>query len=37
MTAKKLNMKDKYRLLTRDLDWDFSYVDKKEVFPLENL
>lgn len=35
MTAKKLNMKDKYRILTRDLDWDFSYVDKKEVFPFE--
>ena len=28
-TAKKLNLKEKYRLLTRDLDWDFSYEDKK--------
>jgi len=35
MTAKKLNIKDKYRLLTRDLDWDFSYQDRKEAFPYE--
>lgn len=35
MTAKKLNMKDKYRMLTRDLDWDFSYQDRKEAFPYE--
>lgn len=35
MTHKKLNMKDKYRLLTRDLDWEFSYVDRKDAFPYE--
>lgn len=35
MSAKKLNLKDKYRLLTRDLDWEFSYADRKEAFPYE--
>ncbi|MBQ0756343.1 MAG: phenol 2-monooxygenase, partial [Amphritea sp.] len=35
MAAKKLNIKDKYRLLTRDLDWDFSYEDRKQAFPYE--
>jgi phenol hydroxylase P3 protein len=35
MSAKKLNIKDKYRMLTRDLDWDFSYQDKKDAFPYE--
>lgn len=35
MSAKKLNIKDKYRLLTRDLDWDFSYQDRKQAFPQE--
>ena len=35
MQAKKLNVKDKYRLLTRDLDWEFSYEDRKEAFPYE--
>ena len=35
MVAKKLNIKDKYRLLTRDLDWDFSYQDRKQAFPFE--
>ena len=30
-TAKKLNLKEKYRLLTRDLDWDFSYEDKRSI------
>lgn len=33
--GKKLNAKDRYRALTRDLDWDFSYVDRKEAFPYE--
>lgn len=33
--ASKLNIKDKYRLLTRDLDWDFDYQDRKEAFPYE--
>ena len=33
--AKKLNAKDRYRALTRDLDWDFSYADRKEAFPYE--
>jgi len=32
---KKLNLKDKYRLLTRDLDWEFSYQDRKAAFPFE--
>ena len=35
MTPRKLTLKEKYRLLTRDLDWDFSYVDHKDVFPYE--
>ena len=35
MAAKKLNIKDKYRLLTRDLDWEFSYEDRKQAFPYE--
>ncbi|MET4163524.1 phenol hydroxylase P3 protein [Marinobacterium sp. MBR-111] len=35
MAAKKLNLKEKYSLLTRDLDWDFSYQDRKEAFPFE--
>lgn len=33
--AAKLNIKDKYRLLTRDLDWDFDYQDRKDAFPYE--
>lgn len=33
--VKKLNMKEKYKLLTRDLDWEFSYEDRKEAFPYE--
>ena len=35
MSPKKLNLKDKYKLLTRDLDWEFSYEDRKEAFPYE--
>ncbi|MBT6459304.1 MAG: YHS domain-containing protein [Planctomycetaceae bacterium] len=35
MSQKKMNMKDKYRLLTRDLDWEFSYEDRDEAFPYE--
>ena len=35
MAAKKLNLKDKYRLLTRDLDWEFSYQDREKAFPFE--
>ena len=30
---KKLSMKQRYEVLTRDLDWEPSYVDPKEVFP----
>ena len=30
---KKLSMKQRYQVLTRDLDWEPSYVDPKEVFP----
>jgi len=36
MAAKKLSLKDKYRLLTRDLSWEPTYRDKKEIFPLED-
>jgi len=32
---KKLNAKERYRILTRDLDWDFSYADRKDAFPYE--
>ena len=35
MSNKKLNLKDKYRLLTRDLEWEYSYRDYKEIFPQE--
>ncbi len=35
MATKKLNMKDKYKMLTRDLDWEFSYQDRKQAFPYE--
>lgn len=35
MVAKKLNLKDKYRALTRDLDWDYDYADRKKAFPYE--
>ena len=30
---KKLNAKDKYRLLTRDLAWEPSYRTEEEIFP----
>ncbi len=30
---KKLSMRERYNLLTRDLDWTPSYVDPAEVFP----
>ena len=33
--TKKLNAKDRYRMLTRDLDWNFSYADRKQAFPYE--
>ena len=35
MSKNKLNMKDKYRLLTRDLDWEYSYRDYEEIFKQE--
>ena len=31
---RKLSMKDRYSALTRDLDWDPSYVSKDDLFPL---
>lgn len=31
---KKLSLKDKYALMTRNLGWEPSYVDEKEAFPL---
>jgi len=33
---KRLNLKDKYRYLTRDLGWEPSYQKKEDVFPLEH-
>ncbi|HBO12855.1 MAG TPA: phenol 2-monooxygenase [Halieaceae bacterium] len=36
MAARKLNLKERYSLLTRDLDWEYSYRDKKEIFPYED-
>ena len=32
---RKMSLKDKYHALTRDLDWDLSYRDHKEVYPYE--
>ena len=28
----KLSMRERYRLLTRDLDWEPTYVDPKDVY-----
>ena len=36
MATHRVNLKDKYRILTRDLVWDYSYVDRKDVFPYED-
>ena len=36
MSSKKLNMKEKYRLLTRDLEWDYSYQEYEEIFKQES-
>jgi len=33
ISNKKLNAKERYRILTRDLDWEFSYADRKDAFP----
>ena len=30
---KKLPLKERYARLTRDLDWEPSYVSKEELFP----
>ncbi|EXF43942.1 methane/phenol/toluene hydroxylase [Pseudomonas sp. BAY1663] len=30
---KKLGLKDKYRYLTRDLDWEPSYQKKEDIYP----
>ena len=30
---RKLSMKQRYSALTRDLDWDLSYVDTDQAFP----
>lgn len=32
-TPKKLNVKEKYRLMTRDLAWEPSYREEKEIYP----
>lgn len=34
-TPRKLNLKDKYALMTRDLGWETSYVDMDQVFPYD--
>ena len=31
--ARKLSMKARYSALTRDLDWEPSYVSSEEMFP----
>ena len=33
MAKAKLSMRERYRLLTRDLDWTPTYVDPKDVYP----
>lgn len=35
MAAKRLNQKDKYRCLTRDLGWEPSYQSKDAIYPYE--
>jgi len=32
-TPRKLSMKQRYAALTRDLDWDLSYVEEAQAFP----
>ena len=32
---KRLNMKQKYQLMTRDLSWDTTYQDMDDVFPYD--
>ncbi len=32
---KKLNLKDKYQYLTRDMAWEPSYQKKEDIFPDE--
>jgi phenol/toluene 2-monooxygenase (NADH) P3/A3 len=29
----KLSMRDRYRLLTRDLDWEPTYVEPEKLYP----
>jgi phenol hydroxylase P3 protein len=33
MPKAKLSMRERYRLLTRDLDWTPTYVTKEDVYP----
>lgn len=33
VAKKKLSLKEKYKLMTRDLGWDTTYHTKDEVFP----
>lgn len=35
-TTKKLNLKQKYQYLTRDMDWEPSYQKKSDIFPQED-
>ena len=34
--AKKLNLKQKYQYLTRNMDWEPSYQKKSDIFPQED-
>jgi phenol hydroxylase P3 protein len=33
VSKKKLGLKEKYKLMTRDLGWEPTYHSKEEVFP----
>lgn len=33
MSAKRMNMREKYQRMTRDLAWEPSYEDKSDIFP----
>lgn len=33
MAVKRMNLREKYTRMTRDLAWDFSYQDRRKIFP----
>lgn len=35
--AKKRGLKEEYELMTRDLDWEPTYVDRDRIYPYDNL